>query len=184
MKKIYLIVIYIFISIGCCHYVFADETGWDQIMTDYDKNRIDKPVTQQEFDKAIQDVKKFEKKKKKKQIKKEAELQENVPNFTPQLKYDKSIEYSENLLRLPVSIVHNGNTIKDGFYLAKRIKDNDTFYLLIQQGNTVYKINMQRIENNDDRELVKTEIIDNKYLKITYQDFLYTLINYFPIIAD
>jgi len=110
---------------------------WDTYINNYDKYQIERAVTPQEFNKALDTVQSYQKsnEKKKKKKKKKGEMMEAPPSPVKEVVIPVS---SGILLRLPVSVRWNNMIIPDGFYLVeKSLKDKD-YFLKITQGKKVF----------------------------------------------
>lgn len=181
MKKILFCILFTFIVI-CPVYAeeqanTQDTTDWGYYADLYDKAGLSKPVSQEEFDKAIETVKKYQKSKTKTKDKGKDKNTSKKPqkgrmmNNKPVV-YDIPA-YSDPLLRLPVDVIYEDNIIPTGFYLVEKIKDNDKYILRLKQENKpIADIEATKTSNPEEiiqQSSVGTEIIDKEHIKINYK---------------
>ncbi len=175
-------------------------SGWDRYMIDYNLNQIDKPVTPQEFDKAVQTIKdlqesskknkdKKDKKNKKNKKKKNSEFEENPDQPPIEKKFELPVipPSSDPLLRLPFNLYYNKIVIRDGFYLISAVKKDGKYLIRFNQGyKNIAEIPASII--NDDKAPkvsgVSTEIIDSNQLRIIFKNIDVALESYLTILKD
>jgi hypothetical protein len=109
---------------------------WDTYLNNYDKNQIEKPVTPQEFNKALETVQSYQKKDKKKKNKKKRG--EQIQEMSPPVEEVIIPPSPGILLRLPVSIQWNNYIIPDGFYLVEKVSKDQNYILKIMQGGKIF----------------------------------------------
>ncbi|MDD3013202.1 MAG: hypothetical protein PHC34_05815 [Candidatus Gastranaerophilales bacterium] len=131
IKSVILVLILTFIQINICK-----AQDWDTYLNNYDKNQIEKPVTPQEFNKALETVKSFQKKDKKKKRKKKKG--EQIQDIQPPIKEVIIPDSSGILLRLPVSVRWNNMIIPDGFYLIEKVLKDKDYFFKITQGEKIF----------------------------------------------
>jgi|GEM_PF-2581416 len=128
--------LFVLISVNCC---LAQE--WDSIMDSYTKNQIEKPVTPQEFNKAMETIQSYQKKPKvkKEKKKKKNKKEQDMPVPQPPVQKEPTILPSSGLLlRLPVSVHRYNIVLPNGFYLVeKMIKDEGYFLRIKQSGKNI-----------------------------------------------
>ena len=145
---------------------------WDKIINDYNNTQFTKPVSPQEFNKAVDTIKQYQQKPKKKHwwSRKNKEEETVRPDFKPAAALSATPS-QDPLLRLPVDVMVNNQVIGNGFYLVSKKVDDGNYYLLLKQGHSVViELPAQNKGDGDLKSSIRTENVDSKSLKIIYQD--------------
>ena len=156
-----------------------------------------KPITNQEFEKAIDTLtakqKKKEEKQKKKKIKKISgggtSLHSGLEPMSEILEQDALTEKGKNegqLLNIPVNFVVDGKVLEPGFYniFGEKDEKNDIYISFYQSQYFMGKVKAYRTNNDfesDTLDFVKMIPYDDTYLKIVFGslDFnAYTYVRY------
>jgi len=178
--KIRYIIIALIIAVTSVNIVVAQD--WDTYLNNYDKYQIERPVTPQEFNKALETVQSYQKKNvKTKKKKKKGELPQEAPQ--PPVKEVIIPSSSGILMGLPVAVCWNDRIISDGFYLAeKTVKDKNYFLKIVQSGKIFAEI---ETKISDAKYTGKTEILvqntGNNVVKLIYIDREISLESELPV---
>lgn len=166
IKSVILAFILVSVSISVCN---AQE--WDVIMNNYNQSQIERPVTPQEYNKALETITGYQKQGEKKQKKKKGKSQDSESKPSEEKEYivPSSPGY---LLRLPAKVRTNETVVPDGFYLVEKVIKGDKYFLKIMQGGKkVAEIPAQVIQAKySGNTEVKIEHINNNELEIQYID--------------
>ena len=194
MRKLVFIILLIFLSSPICSFAddfFDDYKGiehaWDG----------QKPVTNKEFEEAINTLTKKQKKKeakaKKRKIKKISgggtslhKGLEPMNEISAQDELKKKGEFDGQLLNIPVDIIINNNVLEKGYYNVFGEKDDKgEIYLSFYQAHYFKgKVKAYKTKNDfdsDNLDFVKMEPFDENYIRIMYGslDFnAYTYLRY------
>lgn len=148
-----------FMSAAAQSYGDSSSIDYDSLLKDYNKYQITKPVTQKEFDQALETRKSFVKKKKKKKGEPEENLKKEPPVIPPS---------PLALTAIPLDGYMGNTIIPSGFYLAEGIKKGDNYYIKINTGEIftaelpavlVDEVSVNKTESN-------INISDNNMIKI------------------
>lgn len=185
MKKIKLFFITLSLFLTLTVAALADEqldgasAGWNTIMSDYNKNQYTRPVTEKEFNQAIQTLQQYQPKKKKKKKhwwSRETVEEEATPATDTKKEVKKEFKPPEipespnPLLRLPFPVVYKNNLVKDGFYLVDAVVLDKKYYLRFKQGHQVVAlVEASESKRENSRFGVSLEASDNM-IKVKYQD--------------
>jgi two-component SAPR family response regulator len=159
-----------------------------------------KPVTNDEFEKAIDTLtakqKKKEEKARKKKIKKISgggtslhKGLEPTSEIIEQETIKNKGEKEGQLLNIPVDVVVDGKVVEKGFYNVFGEKDekNDIYLLLYQAHNLLGKIKVYPTNNDfgsDDVDFVKITPYDNNYMKIMFGSLDFNAYGYLKYIPE
>ncbi len=156
--------------------------SWSGFSNELDNLDYGKPITDKEFNDAIDIIegKKKDKKKKRKQ-KKDFKADFEEPGF-----YDENNK--KLLLRLSNDIYYDDVIIEAGFYHLDLVTQGENNYLIFKQGvKDIAKIKMLKTSEDicsDQLKCVNTKKIKGKYLKLEYKDIDNKLVNFFYIIDE
>jgi len=149
---------------------------WSDIVKSYNKNTIERPITPQEVEQAVQAIKSLQKppKQPKKHWwsfgkKPKAENVQPVREKEPQR--TETLPSGDPLLRLYSDININGKIIKKGFYLVDYVKRDEIYYLRLKQESDKYQeIEAKQVSGSifDGRDIT-AEYTPEKNVKITYR---------------
>jgi len=189
------LVILLFLNLGVWADDFFDNYAGIDHAWDYQK-----PITNDEFEKAIDTLtekqKQKEEKAKKKKIKKISgggtslhkglEPLSNIQELEALKKKDK---YEGQLLNIPVDCIIDGNILEKGFYnvFGEKSKDGDvtlSFYQAHELKGKIKAYTTNQDYDSDELDFVKMEEYNDNYIKIMYGslDFnAYGYLQYIPI---
>ena len=192
MKNLLIAIITIILFFGFNQIVFSqdddfDSSSWDSYVDTYNQQQIQKPVTPQEFDKAVDTLKNQQKSGKKN--KKGKANQEDAKQKDTSVDEDEQIpELPDSpypLLRLPVSVYINNTVIRDGFYLIGVVNKEDKYYIRFNQGfKTIAEVDANVMDNAPKTSGASAEIQDNNTVRILYNNRGLVLKADLPIFKD
>ena len=154
---------------------FDSSDDWDSLTTNYNDTQMKNPVTEQEYNNALNTLQNFKAKKDKK-------AQKN--RFVPQAMRDRAneidnknkkensipMEYPENkltLLRLPSDFVYSDSVISSGYYLVAFSQKNNKYYLqLFQSSLKIADIEIFPIAYTSYKQEVKIEKYNDNFASL------------------
>lgn len=178
MNNIILIILLISLCVASPIYAFSD-SSWLNFENTYNDAVINRPVTNKEFDKALEQKK--SKSANKKQKKNKFKKPEGSPTSTITFEDSRNSSSPLSLLRLTCNVVFNGKIIQNGYYLVDYDKNSIT---LFQGENMIAKF--KAVQSKTDKFLeektIKTEIINNSIVKISIFHYNSKVTGYLKII--
>ena len=166
----------------------ADESSWESLMDDYSSAQAQKikPVSDKEFQDALQSVK--DAKNGKKNKKKQKPIKNNQGPYKRETPNGGDFFYQGmgNLfLQLPYNLYYNEKVIPIGYYKVTPYFTASGSYLLLKQGrNEVYQLEMQNVKNvcPDKVSCFNSGVYQDNYFKLEYKDLDHSVANYFYIL--
>jgi hypothetical protein len=156
----------------------VDTSGqdWNDIVKSYNKNTIDRPITPQEFNQAVQTIKGLQKppKKEKKHwwnFGKKSKKEEAPPLMQKEPVANEVLPSGDPLLRLYSDVNVNGTTVNKGFYLVDYVLRDKIYYLRLKQGSDKYT-EIEAKQSSDaffQGKDVETEYTPERKVKIIYR---------------
>ena len=156
-----------------------DSDSWNTLMKNGSGDGFMKPVTQKEFDSALDQVEKIKKGKNKK--KSPNKMGDVLSTEKPDITRDNPV------IRIYNDAFNSDTIVKVGYYHMKpSIEDQNYFIVLTQGGKTAAKIKATKVRHSsfckDEIKCVKIESIENTYLKFFYKDLDLALVGYLHIL--
>ncbi|MDD3593369.1 MAG: hypothetical protein PHX18_01955 [Candidatus Gastranaerophilales bacterium] len=179
MLKRILLLFFIAVLFVPCAFADDDEGNWQKYIDVYDSGGLDKPVTQKEFEKAIDTVKGLQKKKKKPKLKKD--------EFPEPFAINEPIQVDNtNVVKVTSRLYYDGQIVPVGFYKITAKKEEDGFYINLVQGQSdMVKVKAQKVNYMSfcptKTNCIQTEVYKEKYFKIYYKDIDNALVGFLAI---
>jgi len=181
--RIRFLIIFIFLMFAVRPVLAEDaEQSWDTLIQNGDASGLNTPVTQKDFDEAIKKI--GDKNTKKRTTAKSLPKNKEIINadFNTGLQQDF-------VLRIYNDTFYKDSILKSGFYKVNTSSDGTSDFIELAQGrNFVVKVKSSRVKHSsfcpDNVKCMKSEIIDDKYLKIYYKDLETALVGYLYILKD
>ena len=155
---------------------------WPEMMENYKPDEgFQKPVTGKEYDDALKTIDKVINKKK------EPKEPRNAPKPMSKGSESFSTDGNDSLLKFTHNLYYENTTIPVGFYKLQPKKEDNNYYIELTQGKTVIvKVKANKVKHTyfceDKLACIKTETINDKYLKIFYKDMDVALVGYLLIL--
>jgi hypothetical protein len=177
--RVLIIILFIFMAVIPVFGEDIDSSGWDQIMRNGSSEGLRKPVTQKEFDNAMNTVEKIKKGKNKRNNSSDKMLNAEKP----------AIYQDDAIVRVYQEAFCKDYIVKAGFYNVKPAVEDQNYYIVMTQGGKIIaKINATKVNHSsfckNDVKCVKMENIENKYLKFYYKDLDLALVGYLQVLED
>lgn len=149
---------------------------WNDILKSYNKNTIERPITPQEVEQAMQAIKNLQKPQKKEKkhwwsFGKKKKNEETLPPIQKETPAAEVLPSADPLLRLYSDININGKIVNKGFYLIDYVQRDNVYYLRLKQGNDKFteieaKYSADAFFQGKDAEI---EYTPEKNVKIIYR---------------
>ncbi len=181
MKKtiIFLTAVFLFlgiISVKAQETIDSSAQDWSDILKSYNKNTIERPITPQEVEQAMQAIRNLQKPQKKEKkhwwsFGKKKKQEEAPPPMQKEPASAEVLPSADPLLRLYSDINVNGKVVNKGFYLVDYVQRDNLYYLRLKQGNDKFteieaKYSADAFFQGKD---VETEYTPEKNIKIIYR---------------